>query len=154
MGKSREQQILEAGLAKLGPEHKLVLTPIVTAMAAMIAEATKPKAKRAKDPEASRFYAEGQEVHRLLRSWAPDAVAWYPVQGVTLVALGKAARPLNDSDLRQLGVYLRNGGLAWMKEKPTTSYIARNLVDLVAKARAAAPSAQESALDKVRDRSS
>ena len=152
MGKSREQQILEAGLAKLGPEHKLVLTPIVTAMAAMIAEATKPKAKRAKDPEASRFYAEGQEVERLLRSWAPGAVAWEPVQSSTLVALGKTADKVSNHDLDCLGAYLAGGGLAWMKEKPTTSYIARNLVDLVAKARAAAPSAQESALDKVRDR--
>lgn len=154
MARTREQQIYEAGLARLEnhPEVKLAAGPMLRAMAAMIAEATKPKAKRAKNPEASRFYVEGQWVHGLLRRQAPGAVAWEPVQPVTLVALGRAADWVSNDDLDKLGHYLRNGGLAWMSDKPTTSYIARNLVDLVAKARAWGGPVQESALDKVRER--
>lgn len=152
---SREDRILHAGLAKLefDPTLKLALTPLCRAIAAMVAEATKPSTKRKKAPDERVDYLRGRDIWEELRKAAPDAVAWEPCAKVTLSALGKAAHEAGADafDLHSLAQFLRNGGLAWMRETPTTSYIARNLAELVARARATRKKgAAESALDRIR----
>jgi hypothetical protein len=69
------------------------------------------------------------------------------------VSLGKTTRDagIAEADLDKLGLWLKLGGLNWMTEKPTTSYIAAKLVDLVAKARVTRAD-EGSALDRVRER--
>lgn len=152
MGQTRWQRLVAVGLEGMSEDHKLVCTPMVRAIARMIDEATKPKEKRGRVPEAQNDWRIGNEVVNNLASWAPGTVAWEPVQARTLVALGRAYREgdLRGSDELMLANWLRDGGLSWMNEKPTTSYVARNLVDLVAKARAAQPKQDSSALDRVR----
>jgi hypothetical protein len=154
VGQTRAQRFEAVGLEKLSPEQKLVMQPLIRAMAAMLDEATKPKEKKVKDPLAGQDWKHGKRALDNLASWAPGAVAWSPVQAGTVLALGKAVRQLglDDNDMAILAGWLDTGGLSWMKEKPTTSYIARNLADLVAKSRAALPREMRSALDRVRER--
>lgn len=153
MAKTRAQTLADVGLECIpDPTQRLAVTPLVRAMAAMIAKATEPKPKRARDPEAGADYRVGTDALNTLMYWAPGAVAWTPVQSRTIAALGRAAREmcLHTEDLQTLGGWLDVGGLSWMKEMPTTAYIARNLGDLVARSRAATPAEAQSALDKVR----
>lgn len=157
MGQTRAQKLEAVGLEGMSEEHKLVLQPMVRAMARMIAEATKPKEKRAKDPEASADYRAGKAAHTFLsHGYGKDAVAWEPVQARTLITLGKAVRETlaGDKEFTALGWWLEEGGLDWMSDPPTTSYIARNFADLVAKAEAWADKRvgkqPTSALDRVR----
>ena len=151
MGQTRAQKLEAVALEGMSEEHKLVLQPMIRAMAKMIAEATKSKERRATDPESSVDYVRGEKAWRVLS--VAIGVAWEPVQAVTLKALGRAVKQLNlsDADLWAVRDYIWTGGLAWMSETPTTSYVVRNLADLVAKARHRAKQ-ETSALDRVRDR--
>jgi hypothetical protein len=154
VGQTRAQRLEAVALEGMSQDHKLVLQPMVRAMAKMIDEATKPKEKRAKDPQTTGDWHAGNRALADLELIAHTAVAWQPVQPRTVAALGKAVRELrlSDPDIIKLAQWLEGGGLSWMDELPTTSYIARHLADLVAKSRASLPKSERSALDRVREK--
>jgi hypothetical protein len=109
---------------------------------------------RAKAGGSKQDHIAGTQVHARLQQEAPDAVVYVPVQPGALSASGKLARGagLTEADISALAVWLNRGGLNWMREKPTYQYIARNLVDLCARAKGSLPyeALEPDALDRLR----
>lgn len=103
----------------------------------------------------------GKAVHGYLVKQAPDAAVWLPCSNGQLVLLGAAARECTSEteqarkDVQRVASWLVGGGLSWMREKPTMSYVSRNYVDMVARARqsgtADALTAEQGALDRLRE---
>lgn len=133
----------------LEPPEKALLA----AVAVMLAKAIEPKAARkAREPDGGKSLFAGQDFLAVLQNLAPNAMAYEPVATGTLVQLGRAVRgfSLTLDDAENLGRYLAGGGLAWMRDKPTPSYLAYRLADVVARARVAAATQEPEADDLAR----
>lgn len=124
---------------------------LIAAIAAMLAEALKEKKQRPKKPLIERAdYQRGLDRLALLSKEAPDAVLW-SADPRTVVALG--SRRCDEDDLYDLGRYLRQGGLSWMREKPALSYVVRRWAELLARSKEQVrPELPGTALDQARKR--
>lgn len=124
---------------------------LLEAMAIMIdAALPEPKTKNGTGQDR----VAGLQVYERLKKEAPTAVIYTPTADGTKTAAGKLARAANltEADITALALWLNKGGLSWMREKPTYQYIARNIVDLVARAKGALPyeALEPDALDRLR----
>lgn len=128
---------------------------LLEAMAILIdAALPEPKAKGGGATRQDRIA--GVQVFERLKKEAPAAVIYEPTADSTKTAAGRLARSANisEADVTALAVWLNKGGLNWMREKATYQYIARNLPDLVARARGALPYeaiTEPAALDRLRE---
>ncbi len=127
---------------------------LLEAMAIML-DAAIPE-PRAKAGGSNQDRVAGVQIHARLSSEAPAAVIYTPTADSTMTAAGKLARAakLTEADISALAVWLNRGGLSWMREKPTYQYIARNLVDLCARAKGSLPYeaiTEPAALDRLRE---
>ncbi len=132
-------------------------TPLLRAIAVMLDRALPEKKPYA--PRNGKDFMAGQEMLDLLRQKAPDDVLWDPATPTNVRGLGIAGRTIGGDALTiaaGVGWWLRDGGLSWMRDKPTLTYIVRNYGDLVARSRESAKRAkivapEESALDRLRE---
>lgn len=150
----RAKALYERGLKEL-PKGVLIPTgaDLLKAIAVMIDQALPEK--KTKAPGASQDRVAGIQIHATLKEYAPAAVVWDPASPGDIIVAGKLARgaSLTPNDIRSLAGYLERGGLSWMREPPTFRYVARNIVDLVAKAKAPVLRSvpMESELDRLRE---
>lgn len=128
---------------------------LLRAMAVMV-DLALPAKKASANPEGKVNWVAGVQVMKRLKYTAPEAVIWEPVPKYAVTTAGASAREakLSEEDIELLAAWLRDGGLDWMRDKPTFQYVARNLVDLVAKAKGSLPYSklpEADALDKLRE---
>lgn len=127
---------------------------LLKAMAVMV-DAAMPAKKEPSGVGKANWVA-GMQIINRLKYTAPSAVIWEPTSRSTVSMAGANARDakLTEEDIELLAAWLRDGGLDWMREKPTFQYIARSIVDLVARAKGSRPYTalpKDDALDKLRE---
>lgn len=155
MGLSKQEQLARLGIQVYESDASL-LEPqdhaLIRAVAAMLVEATKPASKKTKDPEAGADFVRGRDFWNRMAQIAPDAL-FYVTLPRTHTAAGKQLKQLDvtEADVKAIALWLNNGGLAWMRDKPAWSQFVRNLPDHLARARAyEQPALPGTALDQVR----
>jgi len=106
-------------------------------MAAMLAEATKPRPKK-KTTSARKLGFAPAEALRTLRGLAPDAVVWPALSPSDYARMGRVLRETNtdqEETVELVGRWLAAGGLAWMHSTPGLKYLLAYWGDVVGRAR-------------------
>ena len=136
MPKTREDKLKELGLETFDREIENLGSrsrALMAGLAAVVAEATKPKAKR-KSPTTYQDRQKGQEVYDLLREQAPSALAYKPLQDRTLGQLGKALRDasITNQHVINLSRWLQSKPFEWRDNKPTWGEFVKKAIDWIA----------------------
>lgn len=156
MPKSRAQSLYEVGVEAF--EENLGVndnwTCMLKAVAAMLAEATKPRKANKPNYEDRQF---GELVYKQLVSHLnPGVMVLEPVNKATFSQLGKKLRfaDVTEDDIKLLVRWLNGGGLEWMTDPPTWGQFCKYALDWIGRARRVdsfKPKQSSEALEKLRD---
>lgn len=126
---------------------------LVYAIAAMVAEATKPKPKSSSYQKGD--FRIGSQAYTDLQNRAPDGMVYEPASKASFPRVGKGLRQgeVTEHQLDRFAHHLNNGGLAWMDRKLTWEQFSRDPVAWIARAQGDSGGGvqEESQLDRLRD---
>jgi hypothetical protein len=149
----RAKALFEAGLGafqKSGYTNDHIAA--LSAVAVMIDQALPAKREPKRDGAA---YMRGKELFDYLSVQCARDIQFEPCTASSMSVAGKALRDGNvsPSDVKLLAQWIAEGGLGWMRTKPTWLQVSRKLLEWVAQAKAEMVPAAEptsSPLDRLR----